>query len=46
MLAEPLVARVVEHLRGLGAEVATGSFGADMLVELANDGPVTVVVET
>lgn len=43
--AEPLVARVVEELRRLGAEVATGRFGADMLVELANDGPVTILLE-
>jgi D-tyrosyl-tRNA(Tyr) deacylase len=45
-IAEPLVAHVVEHLRGLGAEVSTGRFGADMLVELANDGPVTLVIDT
>lgn len=45
-VAEPLVERVVAHLRGLGAEVATGSFGAKMLVQLENDGPVTVLVET
>ena len=44
-VAEPLVDRVVGHLRSLGARVATGHFGADMLVELANDGPVTVVVD-
>jgi D-tyrosyl-tRNA(Tyr) deacylase len=45
-LAEPLVARVVEQLRSLGAKVATGSFGAEMLVELANDGPVTLIVDS
>lgn len=44
--AEPLVDRVVAELRGLGARVATGRFRAEMLVELANDGPVTVLVET
>lgn len=43
--AEPLVETVVAELRQLGAEVATGSFGADMLVELANDGPVTILLE-
>jgi D-tyrosyl-tRNA(Tyr) deacylase len=37
---------VVEHLRALGASVATGRFGADMLVELANQGPVTVILDT
>lgn len=44
-VAEPLVAAVVEHLRELGAQVVTGRFGADMAVELVNDGPVTVLVE-
>ncbi|WP_327068309.1 D-aminoacyl-tRNA deacylase [Kitasatospora sp. NBC_01250] len=44
-LAEPLVAAVVEQLRALGAEVATGRFGADMKVSLVNDGPFTVLVE-
>ena len=43
--AEPLVAAVVDELRGLGAEVATGRFRADMRVALVNDGPVTVLVE-
>lgn len=45
-LAEPLVARVVEQLRSFGAKVATGSFGAEMLVELANDGPVTLIIDS
>lgn len=45
-VAEPLVDRFVEHLRGLGARVATGRFGAHMLVELANDGPVTMMLDT
>lgn len=44
-VAEPLVARVVETLRDLGAKVATGVFGARMRVELVNDGPVTIVLE-
>lgn len=44
--AEPLVEHVVERLRALGATVATGRFRADMAVELVNDGPVTVIVET
>ncbi|HEX9259916.1 MAG TPA: D-aminoacyl-tRNA deacylase [Acidimicrobiales bacterium] len=43
--AEPLVDSVVEALRRLGAEVATGRFRADMQVELVNDGPVTVLLE-
>lgn len=43
--AEPLVAAFAEALRVLGAEVHTGVFGADMRVELVNDGPVTVMLE-
>jgi D-tyrosyl-tRNA(Tyr) deacylase len=43
--AEPLVDAVVEELRVLGADVATGRFRADMQVGLVNDGPVTVIVE-
>ena len=45
-VAEPLVDAVVSALRRLGAEVATGRFRTDMRVELVNDGPVTLLVET
>ena len=45
-VAEPLVKSVVADLRGRGVEVATGVFGAMMQVELVNDGPFTVVVDT
>lgn len=44
--AEPLVDAVVEGLRARGIEVATGEFGAMMEVELVNDGPFTVLVDT
>jgi len=44
-VAEPLVTVFADALRELGAEVATGVFGADMAVELVNDGPVTVMLE-
>ena len=44
-VAEPLVDRFCAALRELGAHVETGVFGADMLVELVNDGPVTVLLE-
>jgi D-aminoacyl-tRNA deacylase len=44
-VAEPLVDAVVSSLRALGAHVETGVFGADMIVSLINDGPVTVIVE-
>ncbi|MBU4335202.1 MAG: D-tyrosyl-tRNA(Tyr) deacylase [Actinobacteria bacterium] len=44
-VAEPLVDAFVEALRGRGLPVATGRFGADMAVELVNDGPVTILLE-
>lgn len=43
--AEPLVDQVVARLRELGATVATGRFRTDMVVSLANDGPVTLLLE-
>ncbi|HYH67771.1 MAG TPA: D-aminoacyl-tRNA deacylase [Urbifossiella sp.] len=45
-VAEPLVERFVAELRSVGLPVATGRFGADMQVELVNDGPVTFVLES
>ncbi|CAN5344450.1 D-aminoacyl-tRNA deacylase [soil metagenome] len=45
-VAEPLVTAFADHLRTLGAQVQTGVFGADMQVELVNDGPVTLLLET
>ncbi|MBA8796220.1 D-tyrosyl-tRNA(Tyr) deacylase [Friedmanniella endophytica] len=45
-VSEPLVAAFVEALRGLGAEVSTGVFGADMQVSGVNDGPVTLVIDS
>ena len=44
--AEPLYRAFVAAVRARGVEVKTGEFGADMLVEVANDGPVTLIVET
>ena len=44
-VAEPLVGAFAAALRALGVEVATGVFGADMAVELVNDGPVTLLLE-
>jgi D-tyrosyl-tRNA(Tyr) deacylase len=44
-VAEPLVDAVVDALRARGLRVATGVFGADMAVELVNDGPVTILLE-
>ena len=46
-IAEPLVAQFVEKLRRLGVEkVETGVFGAYMLVDIDNDGPVTIILDT
>ncbi len=45
-VAEPLVDAFAAELRGLGVTVQTGLFGADMRVELVNDGPVTLLLET
>lgn len=42
--AEPLIAVMAERLAELGARVEQGRFGADMDVELLNQGPVTVLV--
>ena len=44
-VAEPLVDAVCAALRDRGVPVATGVFGADMAVELVNDGPVTLLLE-
>jgi D-tyrosyl-tRNA(Tyr) deacylase len=44
--AEPLCRAFADGLRALGVPVAEGRFGADMQVELVNDGPVTLVLET
>ena len=43
--AEPLVEQVVDHLRFLGAVVATGRFRTEMVVTIENDGPVTVLLD-
>jgi D-aminoacyl-tRNA deacylase len=43
--AIPLYERFVGALRARGIEVATGEFGADMQVEIHNDGPVTLILE-
>ena len=44
--ASPLVDAFAGVLRELGVSVATGRFGAHMLVALENDGPVTIVLDT
>ena len=45
-VAEPLVASFVEALQALGAHVEQGIFGAHMAVELVNDGPVTIIMDS
>lgn len=45
-VAEPLVEHVVTVLRERGIAVGTGVFGAMMEVELTNDGPMTLILET
>ena len=45
--ATPMYERMIDQLgRDLGNKVQTGIFGADMKVELVNDGPVTIVIDT
>ncbi len=45
-VSEPLIEEFVAALRGQGADVATGEFGAMMQVSLVNDGPVTLILDT
>ncbi|GAB4317648.1 MAG: D-aminoacyl-tRNA deacylase [Candidatus Zixiibacteriota bacterium] len=44
--AEKLYLRMIETFRSMGVTVATGRFGAKMLVEIHNWGPVTIVLES
>ena len=44
-VAIPLYEQFIAALRARGLTVATGEFGADMQVELVNDGPVTLLLE-
>lgn len=45
-LALPLYQAFVDAVKSRGIRVQTGEFGADMTVEIVNDGPVTLIVET
>lgn len=44
-VAIPLYERFLERLRAQGITVASGEFGADMLVKIHNDGPVTLILD-
>jgi len=44
-LAEPLVAYFIEQVRSFGIKVQSGIFGAHMVVNIQNDGPVTITLE-
>jgi D-tyrosyl-tRNA(Tyr) deacylase len=45
-ISEPLYEKFVAYLRESGLKVATGEFGAIMLVEIHNEGPVTIILES
>jgi D-tyrosyl-tRNA(Tyr) deacylase len=46
-IAVPLYEQMIAQLTGdLGKSISTGVFGADMQVELLNDGPVTIIIDT
>ena len=47
LVAIPLYEKMIQQLEaGLGKKIETGVFGADMQVELINDGPVTIIIDT
>jgi D-tyrosyl-tRNA(Tyr) deacylase len=45
-IAAPLVDQFANHLRSFGLHVEQGVFGAEMMVEIVNDGPVTIWLDT
>jgi D-tyrosyl-tRNA(Tyr) deacylase len=46
-IAIPLYEKFIRQIEaGLGKQVQAGTFGADMKVELLNDGPVTIIIDT
>ena len=45
-LAEPLYEAFIEAVRARGVPVGTGRFGAEMQLEIHNDGPVTILLES
>lgn len=45
-VANPLYEEFVEKIKSQGINVGTGKFGAHMMVDLTNDGPVTILLES
>lgn len=45
-IAKPLYEKFVEYLKPYGLKIVTGEFAASMLVEIHNDGPVTVIINS
>lgn len=45
-LAIPLYETFIQEIKGLGIKTETGIFGADMAVQLTNDGPVTILIDS
>ena len=45
-LAENLYLKFIEEFKNFGIKTETGKFGADMKIELINDGPVTLIIDT
>ena len=45
-IAEPLYTEFIAEIRAQGIRVATGTFAADMAVDLINDGPVTLLLDS
>lgn len=45
-ISEPLYERFIHHVRESGLKAASGIFGAMMMVEIHNDGPVTIIAES
>ena len=45
-MANPLYEEFVEKIKKQGINVGTGQFGAHMMVDLTNDGPVTILLES
>ena len=45
-ISEPLYEKFISYLKESGLKIASGEFGAMMLVEIHNDGPVTIILES